>query len=188
MFFLQMAGFPGSGKSTLAKEIARRTNAVVIDHDIVKTALLNAMNADEDPKKMGGVSYDIEWALVDALLGQGHNVILDSPCLYGEMIEKGLTLTRKHQALYKHVECLLDDFDEVNRRLAAREALRSQISQVASKTQFRDILDQCKRPEDVACLQVDTSQPMESYIDTVCKYVQSTVTRTEIAADSQEIR
>jgi predicted kinase len=34
-----MSGFPGSGKSTLAKQIAKRTNAVIIDHDVVKSAL-----------------------------------------------------------------------------------------------------------------------------------------------------
>ena len=40
MFFVQMSGFPGSGKSTLARKIAKRTGGVIIDHDIVKSALL----------------------------------------------------------------------------------------------------------------------------------------------------
>lgn len=35
-----MSGFPGSGKSTLARQIAKLTGAVIIDHDIVKSALL----------------------------------------------------------------------------------------------------------------------------------------------------
>lgn len=57
MFFLQMSGFPGSGKSTLAREIAKRTGAVVIDHDIVKSALLNSLNNSFiDPKTAGGVA------------------------------------------------------------------------------------------------------------------------------------
>ncbi|GIP29112.1 hypothetical protein J23TS9_42420 [Paenibacillus sp. J23TS9] len=43
MLFLQMSGFPGSGKSTLAREIAKFTKAVIIDHDIVKTGLLEGL-------------------------------------------------------------------------------------------------------------------------------------------------
>lgn len=43
MFFLQMSGFPGSGKSTLAKLISKATNAIIVDHDISKTAILEAL-------------------------------------------------------------------------------------------------------------------------------------------------
>lgn len=42
MFFLQMSGFPGSGKSTLSREIARRLDAVIVDYDVPKTALLES--------------------------------------------------------------------------------------------------------------------------------------------------
>lgn len=53
MFFLQMSGFPGSGKSTLARFVAQHTGAVVIDHDIVKTALMEAMNESVNNKENG---------------------------------------------------------------------------------------------------------------------------------------
>jgi len=39
-----MSGFPGSGKSTLSREIAKRTGSIIIDHDIVKSALLNSID------------------------------------------------------------------------------------------------------------------------------------------------
>ena len=42
MYFLQMSGFPGSGKTTLARRIAQITGAVIVNHDISKTALLEA--------------------------------------------------------------------------------------------------------------------------------------------------
>lgn len=47
MFFVQMSGFPGSGKSTLSRQIAKRTGAVIVDHDIVKSALLHSI--DDSP-------------------------------------------------------------------------------------------------------------------------------------------
>lgn len=37
-----MSGLPGSGKSTLSREIARRLDAVIVDHDVTKTALLES--------------------------------------------------------------------------------------------------------------------------------------------------
>lgn len=89
VFFLQMSGFPGSGKSTLSKCIAKLTGAVIVDHDVVKSALLKSLKAKGvEPTVVGGVSYDIEWKLIGFLLEQEHSVILDSPCLYEGMLEK----------------------------------------------------------------------------------------------------
>jgi predicted kinase len=90
MFFVQMSGFPGSGKSTLSRLIANRTGAVHIDHDIVKSALLEAIkDTSFNVKSAGEISYNIDWSLIEFHLSQGHNVIFDSPCLYDEMIIKG---------------------------------------------------------------------------------------------------
>lgn len=84
-----MSGFPGSGKSTLSKYIAKLTGAVIVDHDVVKSALLKSLKAKGvEPTVVGGVSYDIEWKLIGFLLEQEHSVILDSPCLYEGMLEK----------------------------------------------------------------------------------------------------
>ena len=93
MFFLQMSGYPGSGKSTLARVISQQTGAVVIDHDIVKTALLESLDSEMDAKVAGKIAYHIDWSLVDFHLSQGQSVILDSPCLYAEMLEKGTALS-----------------------------------------------------------------------------------------------
>ncbi len=82
MFFLQMSGFPGSGKSTLARRIAESTGAIIIDHDIVQSAMLEAWDSNVDTKATGIISYHIEWSLIDFHLSQGESVIHDSPCFY----------------------------------------------------------------------------------------------------------
>ena len=41
--FIQMSGAPGAGKSTIARAIATRIRAVILDHDVAKSALLNAV-------------------------------------------------------------------------------------------------------------------------------------------------
>jgi predicted kinase len=173
MFFLQMSGVPGSGKSTLARAIAKKTGAIIIDHDIVKSAFLESAAAtDITPQVAGVISYDIEWALVDFHLSQGHSVILDSPCLYEVMVEKGTALAGKHHAGYKYVECALNDIQAIDHRLKTRERLISQNNYVPSEEAFRKAFEGSKRPSNVRCLKVDSSQPLESYLDEVIAYIQ----------------
>lgn len=173
MFFLQMSGVPGSGKSTLARAVGKAAGAVVIDHDIVKSALLQSGPADLDAGLAGKMSYEIEWAMIDFHLAQGQSVILDSPCLYDVMVERGTALAEKHHATYKYVECALDDIKEVDRRLRTRVRMISQNGQVPSEDAFRKAFSGSKRPSDVPCWVVDSSRPFESYFDDVMRYVQA---------------
>ncbi|MFN4214241.1 AAA family ATPase [Exiguobacterium sp.] len=172
MFFLQMSGFPGSGKSTLAREIARRLDAVIVDHDVTKTALLESM-ADQplDTALTGKVAYDIDWALVSFNLSLGRNVILDSPCLYDVMIERGLALTWEHGATYRYVECIVDDIDEINRRLQERERKISQIESVTPDDFHRTVANS-KKPPFMHTLTIDASRSLEAYLPDVIGYIQ----------------
>ncbi|MDP5274936.1 AAA family ATPase [Chengkuizengella axinellae] len=173
MFFLQMSGFPGSGKSTLAREIGKATNAVIVDHDIVKSALMESLNkVDLDDKKLGKVSYNIDWSFIDFILLQGHSVILDSPCLYTEMVERGLELSKKHNVKFKYVECILEDINEINTRLKSRKRMRSQIQQVHSEESFMKWIKNSKKPSNINTLTIDSSQPLDSYINGVIKYLE----------------
>jgi Predicted kinase len=176
MFFLQMSGFPGSGKSTLAREIAKVTKAIIIDHDIVKSGLLEGMELegvqDVDPRRAGGVAYHLEWSLVDFYLSQGHNVILDSPCLYDVLVEKGTALALKHRANYKYVECILNDIHELNNRLTNRERMMTQIGPVdIPEDRWQEVINRAKKPAHLECMKVDTSQPVADYLDDVIAYI-----------------
>jgi predicted kinase len=171
MFFLQMSGVPGSGKSTLARTISQKTGAIVIDHDIVKSALLTSWGVEINTKVAGKVSYDMEWALIDSFLSQGQSVILDSPCLYTVMIEKGTALAKKYHAQYKYVECSLENIKEIDKRLKTRKRLVSQNDQVSSEVDFRSAFDRSKRPTTLQYLIVDSSKPIEEYIDEVIAYI-----------------
>jgi predicted kinase len=172
MFFLQMSGFPGSGKSTLAREIADRTGAIVIDHDVTKTALLETPEgAGMDGKTSGSISYHIDWSIIESILSQKRNVIFDSPCLYQEMIIKGTEIARKYRASYKYVECFLDDFNLINERLKNREKKISQIKEVKSLEGFKKTLENSKKPYGHRYLVVDTSKGLDTYIGEVMDYL-----------------
>lgn len=174
MFFLQMSGFPGSGKSTLAKQIAQRTGAVIVDHDIVKTALLSSTNKYQVKlEKEGPITYDIDWALIEYYLSLGHEVIYDCPCLYEEMISNGTMLAEKYKVNYKYVECYLNDMQEINKRLKNRERKISQIERVSSEKEFLQTVTGSKRSPNHKCYIVDSSQPPESYLEDVMHYLNS---------------
>ncbi|MFZ7930924.1 AAA family ATPase [Bacillus thuringiensis] len=172
MFFLQMSGFPGSGKSTVSKYIAKLTGAVIIDHDVLKSALLKSLKVKGiEPTIVGGLAYDAEWVLIDSYLEQGHSVILDSPCLYEGMLEKGNKLSTKHGVKYKYIECYLNDMEEINRRLQTRKRMISQIEKVESEVGFEKWLNGSQRPLNNEYLIVDSSKPIEQYMEKMMDYM-----------------
>lgn len=172
MFFLQMSGFPGSGKSTLSRYISKKTNVIVIDHDIVKSALLESLEENRiDFQIAGKISYNIEWSLIDFYLSQGQSVILDSRCFYSEMVEKGMELCNKHKAKYKYIECYLNNFKEIENRLKNRIRMISQIHKVESEKVFLDAINNSKKPS-VKYLTVDSGRPIDTYIQEVIDYLQ----------------
>ncbi|KAA0965457.1 ATP-binding protein [Sporosarcina sp. ANT_H38] len=172
MFFLQMSGFPGSGKSTLARLLSKKTGAIIIDHDIVKSSLLKSLESNKvAADTVGKISYDIEWAIIDFHLSQGLNVIFDSPCFYTEMVEKGVGLSKKHNVRYKYVECYLNDIKEIQTRLKERTRMISQVSQVNCEIAFQEQVDASKKPINLECLVVDSGKPIDSYIDKVVLYI-----------------
>lgn len=172
MFFLQMAGFPGSGKSTLAQSLAKRTGAVIVDHDVVKSALLESMEGQAiDPRTAGKISYGIDWSLIEFHLSLGHSVIFDSPCLYAEMLGKGMRLAEKYNAKYKYVECYLNDFQEINERLKKRKRKISQLQEILSEQVFSVAIDSSERPLNMEHVVVNSGKALEVYFDEVVEYV-----------------
>ncbi|HHL3301669.1 TPA: AAA family ATPase [Bacillus cereus] len=172
MFFLQMSGFPGSGKSTVSKYIGELTGAIIVDHDVLKSAMLKSLEVKGiESTIVGGLAYDAEWALIDSYLEQGHSVILDSPCLYEGMVEKGIKLSNKHGVKYKYIECYLNDMEEINMRLQTRKRLVSQIEKVESEVVFKKWLDGSKRPLNSEYLIVNSSEPLERYAEKMMDYM-----------------
>ncbi len=180
LVFVQMSGVPGAGKTTLAHAIAPTIGAVVIDHDVTKSALLGA----NVPVSLAGyASYMVLDALARHLLHQGHSVIFDSPCLYEELLMRGQQLAAEVGATYRYIECRVDDLDELDRRLRTRPRLPSQLAGVrvsptagSGKTQmgddvFHEWIATMKRPTS-NFLTLDTSRPVELYIEQAIAYIQ----------------
>ncbi len=163
MFLLQMAGLPGSGKSALARLIGRRAGAVVIDKDVLKTAVLEA--GIEDDAAAGGLAYEAFFALAGHLLGQGLSVILDSPSFWDSIPARGTAIAAERQVPYYFIECLCPDHDELARRLADRPRLRSNPGEEALDAGWQTFVPKG------AYLRIDTTQPIERCLALALEYL-----------------
>ncbi|MCT4784966.1 ATP-binding protein [Exiguobacterium aestuarii] len=169
-----MSGTPGSGKSTLAKRIIQHVHAVVIDHDVSKTALLRTLPIDNfSDGEIGKMAYDVDWSLVEYHLSLGQNVILDSPCLYDEMLDKGIAISTKYGATYRYIECRHEDYEEINARLRNRVRRPSQINQVSYEN-WSKMNEHCKRPKNHTYLQINTMDNREIPIERIVSYLMRT--------------
>jgi predicted kinase len=123
-----MSGAPGSGKSTVARLLRPRINGIIIDHDVLRSALLEAaiIPFDDAAKQ----AYLLQWKLAEDFINQGVSIIVDSTCNYPEVLERGTTLAARHGYTYWYVECHVDDIDLLDGRLRNRSAMVSQRSAV----------------------------------------------------------
>jgi predicted kinase len=120
-----MAGLTGTGKSGLARALGRELGWPVIDKDVFKSRLLDAGMPD---KAAGRTSYDITLTVAeDLLVGQRLSVIVDTPALYPEVMDRATRIAETGGARLKVIYCTLD-LDARTVRLANRQGLRSQPS------------------------------------------------------------
>ncbi|KAK6860646.1 hypothetical protein PG995_004282 [Apiospora arundinis] len=122
---IQMSGAPGAGKSTMAKLIQRSTGGLVIDHDIIRSSLLEDFgNVPFD--QVARSAYRLQWAMAEQAAKQGLNVIIDSVCNYQEALDQGSALAERHGYAYWYVECRVEDIALLDERLRTRNPMRSQ--------------------------------------------------------------
>lgn len=180
--FIQMSGAPGSGKSTMAKLLQQTIGGVVIDHDVIRSSLLedDDLAFDQAAKK----AYRLHWAFANEVAQQGMNVIMDSTCNFQEVLEQGSTLAEQHGLDYWYVECRVEDIDLLDERLRTRTPMKSQRTGVErppeaasgarqgedSRAQFRKWIDSPCRPKRNAVI-VDTTSHLETARDHVLKHI-----------------
>jgi predicted kinase len=122
---VQMHGVPGSGKSTIARGLAPRVDAVVLDKDVIKSALMRDGLSFE---RSASAAYEVYFAVAQSLLEQGRSVILDNPVMWPTVEQRWLELCEAADCPPILIECVCPDAEELQRRLATRSALASQPS------------------------------------------------------------
>jgi predicted kinase len=171
-FVLQLSGWNGSGKSTLARAVGKATGAVVLDHDVTKTAILEG-GTPHPPAGM--ISYDVIFGLAHDLLAQGHSVIIDSPCAYDAILSRGIAAAGATVSLYKFAECMCP-VDVAAARVDSRVPMSSQVKSAAEAAVVaasggRTLV----RPEG-RYLRVDTTRSVDECVADVVAYLREPVT------------
>lgn len=121
--FIQMSGAPGSGKSTIARLLGQFIGGVVIDHDVLRSTLLES---DLQFGPAARHAYELQWALAQDVMKQGLSVIIDSTCNFQVVLDRGTELAKEHGYNYWYVECQVRDIDLLDRRLRSRDSMTSQ--------------------------------------------------------------
>jgi predicted kinase len=118
---IQMHGHPGSGKSALARALGRLLPAIVIDKDVIASALIREGGPQE---AVGGLSYQVMYAQAARFLADGHSVIMDSPCFWPRIEESTRAVADAAAAQWVMIETRCSD-ELRDARLAGRARLES---------------------------------------------------------------
>lgn len=157
MFLCRLSGVPGAGKTFLAAKIGCHLAVTVIDLDTIKSSLLTSFDDDIDPKLAGRAAYDLVFALAGYYLRSGSIVIIDSPCAYEIIIERGMKIARDNRAKYRFVECRVDDAAIISDRRLGRSSMKSQVlRRPISQQELESFMGALKRPEGIDIFRVDT--------------------------------
>ena len=161
---VQMHGEPGSGKSTVARAIAPRIDAVVLDKDIIKSALLR-VGADEALAASG--AYEVYFELAGDLVRQGRSVILDNPVFWPSVERRWLALSAVAGSRPLLIECVCPDRGELVRRLATREGLESNPRELLALQQHPGAAATVFEPR----LTLDTTRGLTDLVGEAAAYV-----------------
>jgi predicted kinase len=171
---LQLSGVPGTGKSTLARGLAAGLDLVVLDTDVVKSALLST---DVSLRDAGRATYAAVLALAGDLLAQGRSVVVDSPCRYVDLLAAGQRVAADAGVPYRLIELWADDPADLLTRLTARDARPSQVTPAVPEWELgtpadtlRGWQEQLVHPP-TGCLRVDALLPPEAVLDRAVAYL-----------------
>ncbi|KFZ15656.1 hypothetical protein V502_05489 [Pseudogymnoascus sp. VKM F-4520 (FW-2644)] len=184
---IQMSGAPGSGKSTIARLLGQSIGGVVIDHDVLRSTLLES---DLQFGPEARAAYQLQWALAQDVMNQGLRVIIDSTCNFQVVLDRGTELAKQQGYHYWYVECQVRDVDLLDRRLSSRDSMTSQRTGVNcapaaataengigesedSRAIFKRWIDNPCRPEDDNIIIVDSTGNPEMLRDHILKRIAS---------------
>jgi predicted kinase len=164
-----MHGEPGSGKSTVARELGSRLDAVVIDKDVIKAALLRVGIVEQ---QAAAGAYEVFFAQARSLVAAGESIVLDNPVYWASVEERWLEISDAADSPRILIECVCPDRSELLRRLTTRDALESQPRTILNPDRHPGIAETLFEPR----LVLDTTRPLGEIVDEARTYVAGQLT------------
>jgi predicted kinase len=158
--FIQMHGLPGTGKSTLARALGRALRAVVIDKDVISSALIRH---GVPFAEAGAPAYQVMYAQAERFLEDGQSVVFDSPCFWPVIEENTRRIAADHGAAWLMIETQCPD-ELRDARLTSRPRLESNPAVLPPRREGM-YEPTCER------LVLDTTDSVESLVEEGVKYV-----------------
>ena len=162
---LLMKGLPGTGKSTIATELGGRLRWPVIDKDVVRDLL---------PDALGGRSYEAMFGFAERQLALGLSVIADSPLGYGTSHRRALDVAQRTGADILVLACECSDEMEWERRIVARQGTGLPSHHVIDRSGVDAFLERTASDRyelDVPSLALDTLQPLHECVDAALAWI-----------------
>ena len=108
-----MAGLPGVGKSTLAAQLGATLQWLVLDRDVIKTAMIDT---GIDEEQAGWSAYEVFFALAQNIIMQyRHSIILDTSALHPFILERATAIKQSANAKLKVILCTADSATRMSR-------------------------------------------------------------------------
>jgi predicted kinase len=167
LIVVQMHGEPGSGKSTLARAIAPLVGAILLDKDVIKSAILRSGVADG---LAGPAAYEVYFDLAGQIVHQGYSLILDNPVFWPRVEERWLALSAAAACPPLLIECVCPDRNELCRRLASRNGLESHPKEPIDLLRHAGAAETRYMPR----LTLDTTRPVDELVGLAAGYIRST--------------
>ncbi|HEU0163505.1 MAG TPA: AAA family ATPase [Thermomicrobiales bacterium] len=115
-----IGGSPGSGKTTLARELGERLRFPVIARDAIKEVLLDSLPPRDrtESMRLGGASWPMMYAVLDAMIDRVPGVILESNFRRGRSEAELLPRVARCESLLIQCEA---SWESIEPRIQARE-------------------------------------------------------------------
>ena len=162
---LMLAGLPGTGKSTLAAYLASEFDWVIIDKDLIHSALIEQGQKKDES---GDAAYAVSlWLAKDLVVRQNRSVIFDSAGRQQFILPRLEAMCAESYARLKVIYCSAARAER-QKRLAGRVALGSQLVQDVfsdeDETRFYRHLPDSR-------LQVDTTAGVQAVLSACFAYL-----------------
>lgn len=156
-----LKGLPGTGKSTLAQGLGRRLGWPVLDKDDFM-----------DPPD-SALAYDLLFRLCGRLLGQGLNVVCDSPLMYPSLYAQAQRTATEAGARLLVLSCHLAE-GEHRRRVERLHQPGLPAHKIATWPGMQAYIQGLSPyAVDVACLELDLGQPLADVVEQAVAWVLS---------------